>query len=79
MYLFLQTNHVELCPLAADFKAKGIESPSLAIFKKRVDDIKNILEIREIPIPEKCTKKTMAEAIYKYVVENCPEKCIDFA
>ena len=44
-----------------------------------VKELIEILQVRDIPIPEKSTKKYMAEAIYKYVCNTCPDKCIDFA
>ena len=76
----LEMNHMDLCLLACDYKAKKSQ-PRAKLFLQeyQTNEVKALLEALEIsPLP-KLTYRGMAKAIFKYVQEKCPNNCTQFA
>ena len=73
----LKVNNIDLCAIAVDYKAKKGKPGRLSIDDYEKAKIKDILEKLNIPLPKKMTGHLMAEAIYNYISDNCPDQCID--
>ena len=71
----MQVNGTDLCSLAQDLSKKKFAKHSQGLQMKN-EILENILDKINVDKPEKKTRYNMCNALWDFVYDRCPDRCL---